>query len=90
MNYEIPIPNNQPEWKIGPNDSVTFNFKEDITHFEVVSHPDYFTPDVPSGGFMNGNVIGPYTANVKGKKVEFKYDPAKADLADTHTILIGN
>jgi hypothetical protein len=90
MNYEIPLPNNQPEWKIGPNDSVTFNFKEDVTHFEVVSHSDYFTPDVPSGGFMNGNVIGPYTANVKGKKVEFKYDPNKDDVADTHTILIGN
>lgn len=90
MNYEIPIPDNQLNWPIGPNDSVTFKFNQDVTHFEVVSHPDYFTPRVASGGFGNGNVIGPYTANVKKKNVKFKYNPDKNDAADTHTILIGN
>lgn len=90
MNHEIPIPDNRLDWPIGPNDSVTFTFNEDVTHFEVISHPNYFTPDVPSGGFGKGNVIGPYTANVKKKNVKFKYDPDKDDAADTHTILIGS
>jgi hypothetical protein len=89
MNYNIHIPDSQLEWKISPNDSVTFLFDQDVTHFEVVSHPNYFTPDVASGGFAKGNVIGPYKANVKGKKVQFKYSPDK-DEADSHTILIGN
>lgn len=89
-NHEIKIPDKQLKWPIDSSDSVTFIFKEDVTHFEVVSHPDYFTPDVPSGGFGKGNVIGPYTANVSEENVDFKYDPDKDDAADAHTILIGN
>jgi hypothetical protein len=87
MIHDISIPDSQLNWPIKSTDQVRFTFNADVEQFEVVGHPDYFSPRVPSGGFRTGNIIGPYQPNKTKKNVTFKYDNS---LVATHTILIGD
>jgi hypothetical protein len=89
MNIRIPDGLSDPHHRVPHRDTVTFTFDTTQNNFSV-TEANAFTPPLPSGGFANGNVIGPYQATTRGATVTFTYEEKREDELATHTILIGN
>jgi hypothetical protein len=89
MDIRIPDDPSNPHHKVPYKDTVTFKFDTTQNNF-TVSPADAFTPPLPSGGFVKGNVIGPYQATTPGATVKFSYEEKRDDEQATHTILIGD
>jgi hypothetical protein len=89
MDIRIPDGLADPHHRVPHGDTVRFIFDTTQNNFSVTT-AGAFTPPLPSGGFVKGNVIGPYQATTRGATVTFTYEEKHDDELATHTILIGN
>ena len=90
MDIRIPDGQSTPHG-VPHKNKVTFTFDTTQSTFTVTT-AGAFTPPLPSGGFVKGNVIGPYEATTRGATVTFTYEERREDELEvtTHTILIGS
>jgi hypothetical protein len=89
MDIRIPDGSSNPHHRVPHRDTVRFIFDTTQNNFSVTA-AGAFTPPLPSGGFVKGNVIGPYQATTRGATVTFTYEEKRDDELASHTILIGN
>jgi hypothetical protein len=91
MDIRIPDGPSDPHHRVPHLNTIRFIFDTTQNNFSVTA-AGAFTPPLPSGGFVRGNVIGPYQATTRGATVTFTYEEQRDDdlVLATHTILIGN